>query len=171
MVAVPADVPRGPVAGSLCVYVGGLRISRLEFVLEVGTKTTRVHRVKTRERRVRRGFASYASDDRDEVMGRIQGMLKIAPALDIFVDVLSLRSGERWEVRLEQEIAARDVLYLFWSSAASRSDWVDREWRWALQKRGLEFIDPVPLQPPSIVPPPAELASLHFNDWTLALKR
>lgn len=120
---------------------------------------------------MRRGFASYASDDRDEVMGRIQGMLKIAPALDIFVDVLSLRSGERWEVRLEQEIAARDVLYLFWSSAASRSDWVDREWRWALQKRGLEFIDPVPLQPPSIVPPPAELASLHFNDWTLALKR
>jgi hypothetical protein len=171
VVAVPADAPRGPVAGSLLVYAGALRISRLDFLLEVGAKTVRIRRARTIERRVRRGFASYASTDRDEVMGRIQGMLKIAPELDIFVDVLSLRSGERWETRLEQEIAARDVLYLFWSSAASRSEMVDREWRCALEKRGLAFIDPVPLQPPSIAPPPTELSSLHFSDWTLAFKR
>lgn len=171
LVTVPANAPRGPVAGRLRIYVGSLRISWLEFVLEVGTRKTRIHRAKALERRVRSGFASYASDDRDEVMGRIQGMLKIAPALDIFVDALSLRSGEQWEQRLKQEIAARDVLYLFWSGAASRSEMVDREWRWALQNRGLEFIDPVPLQPPSLVPPPAELASLHFSDWTLAFKK
>ena len=171
LVTVPADAPPGPVSGSLGVHLGAMRISRLDFLIEVGARTTRIHRAKTLERRVRRGFASYASDDRDEVMGRIQGMLKIAPALDIFVDMLSLRSGELWKERLKQEIAARDVMYLFWSSAASRSEMVEWEWRWALHKRGLEFIDPVPLQPPSIVPPPAELASLHFSDWTLAFKR
>jgi hypothetical protein len=171
VVKVPTDAPRGPVAGSLRVYMGSLRITRLELLLEVGHTTAGFRRARLRERRVRSGFASYASADRDEVMARIQGMLKMAPALDIFVDALSLRSGERWEERLKYEIAARDVLYLFWSLAASRSNMVDHEWRFSLQERGLDFIDPVPLQPPSIVPPPPELASLHFSDWTLAFKR
>jgi hypothetical protein len=45
---------------------------------------------------------------------------------------------------------------------------VEKEWRWALASRGIEFIDPVPLESPSDAPPPSELASLHFNDWVLA---
>ena len=31
-------------------------------------------------------------------------------------------------------------------------------------------IDPVPLEPPQSVPPPSELAGLHFNEWTLAYR-
>jgi hypothetical protein len=31
----------------------------------------------------------------------------------------------------------------------------------------MQFIDPVPLEPPSQAPVPQELADLHFNDWTL----
>jgi hypothetical protein len=143
----------------------------VEFVLEVGNAISGLQRARTRERRIRHGFASYASDDRDEVLGRVQGMLKIAPTLDIFLDVLSPRSGEQWSARLQEEISRCDIFYLFWSTAASRSRHVDHEWRWALHERGLEFIDPVPLQSPDVVPPPAELATLHFNDWTLAFKR
>jgi len=95
-------------------------------------------------------------------------MLKVIPDLDVFVDVLDLRSGDHWEARIRREIAARDMFYLFWSVAASQSPWVEQEWRTALELRGLQYIDPVPLQPPNVAPPPPELAALHFNEWTLA---
>ena len=78
--------------------------------------------------------------------------------------MLSLRSGEDWAQRLVEEIRLRDVFYLFWSLAAKASEWVEREWRAALEHRGLDFISPVPLVPPRVAPPPKELASLHFND-------
>ena len=66
-------------------------------------------------------------------------------------------------------IPEKDVFYLFWSENAQRSEWVEKEWRCALDTRGIEFIDPVPLVSPKQVPPPPELARhLHFNDWQLA---
>jgi hypothetical protein len=45
---------------------------------------------------------------------------------------------------------------------------VEREWRYALQRRGLDFINPLPLEDPRLVKPPAELKSKHFNDMLLA---
>jgi len=39
-----------------------------------------------------------------------------------------------------------------------------KEERYALEKRGLHFIDPCPLVSPKEVPPPKELENLHFND-------
>jgi hypothetical protein len=63
-------------------------------------------------------------------------------------------------------------MYLFWSEAASRSQWVEWEWRCGFQERGIDFIDPCPLVSPDSVPPPKELADqLHFNDWVLAYMR
>jgi hypothetical protein len=62
------------------------------------------------------------------------------------------------------EAEGRDVFYLFWSRAARASEWVEKEWRHALQARGLDFIDPAPLTPADQAPPPSDLASLHFND-------
>jgi hypothetical protein len=95
-------------------------------------------------------------------------MTKICRDLDVFVDVLSLRSGEDWEIQIQRQIRVRDVFFLFWSLNASRSVEVDREWRIALQMRGIEYIDPVPLSDPRVSPPPKELASLHFNDLYVA---
>ena len=97
-------------------------------------------------------------------------MQKLLPDLDVFLDIVSIRSGEDWAKRLEHEIAQRDAFYLFWSAAASRSQWVEREWRAALRLKGLEAIDPVPLEPPQKAPPPGELGALHFNEWTLAYR-
>jgi hypothetical protein len=149
-----------------------LPIAKLHFVLEIGRQTAPIAPLPLREARYKCAFASYASEDRDEVLGRLQGILKVLPELDPFLDVASLRSGDRWEDRLYQEIARRDTLFLFWSLAASRSPWVEREWRTALALRGIECIDPVPLVSPEDVPPPAELAQrLHFNDWLLAYRR
>ena len=97
-------------------------------------------------------------------------MQTVLPDLDVFLDVVSLRAGEQWQLRLEQEIADRDAFFLFWSRAAIRSEWVEREWRKAIELRGVGFVRPVPLELPDVAPPPAELAHLHFGDWTLRLR-
>lgn len=107
-------------------------------------------------------FASYAHQDRDEVLRRVQGMRAFQPRLDVFLDFHSLHSGERWRERLEREIADRDRFFLFWSEGASRSESVRDEWMIAM--RLSKPITPVPLVPPSLAPPPAELAHLHFDD-------
>jgi hypothetical protein len=98
-------------------------------------------------------------------------MEKAAPFLNIFMDVHSLRSGQKWEQELWERIPASDVFYLFWSSNAQKSPWVEKEWRCALQTRGIDFIDPVPLESPDVALPPEELKSKHFNDWELAYQR
>ena len=79
----------------------------------------------------------------------------------------NLRSGERWEQSLEREILNRDMLYLCWSSNARKAKWVEAEWRLALEKKGEDFIEPLPLEGPDICPPPEELARKHFNDRLL----
>jgi hypothetical protein len=46
-----------------------------------------------------------------------------------------------------------------------------RQWKCAFKQRRIDYIDPVPLISPEIVPPPKELAEhLHFDDWVLAFK-
>jgi hypothetical protein len=139
--------------GKVSIFVSGLLIAKLDFDMEVGVEQKEADDVLRMKIRPRTAFASYASEDRDEVLGRIQGMLKTLPELDVFLDVASLRSGENWADRLQTEIESRDIFYLFWSLAASRSPWVKKEWRTALRTKGLQYIDPVPLEPPSKVSP------------------
>ncbi len=170
-VAVPPDAAQGVRQGSAMIRLGGVPLARVLFELCVGTRQATPAELPARQRDVRCAMASYASADRDEVFARIQGMQKVRPDLDVFADVADLRSGERWEDRLEAEIRARDAMFLFWSRAASQSKHVDKEWRTGLRLRGLDFIDPMPLASPEEVPPPEELSGLHFNDWTLAYRR
>lgn len=49
-----------------------------------------------------------------------------------------------------------------------QSEWVAQEWRYALATKGMEFVDPVPLETPDVAPPPPELAAKHFYDPLLA---
>ena len=170
VVTLPSKPESETLPGTAVVYLNGVQMAKIQFVLQVG-KTPPDGVVAATETRNRKAFASYASADRDDVLARLQGIRKAAPQLDIFFDVLSLRSGQSWEREIEQLIQASDVFYLFWSIHASRSSWVEREWRTALRTGGRDFIDPVPLQSPEEAPPPPELAGLHFNDWMLAFRR
>lgn len=98
-------------------------------------------------------------------------VLGIEKFADIFMDVHSLTSGAQYPSRLLEEIDRADTLYLFWSRHAKRSEWVEREWRYGLDSRGKDFIDPVPLVDPRKVPPPPELGDeKHFGHWTLAFQ-
>jgi len=91
-------------------------------------------------------------------------MKQVLPDLDVFVDVLALRAGQKWERELRFQLQAKDTFFLFWSRSAARSKEVKKERRLALELRGLEYIAPIPLVDPRMAPPPKELASLHFND-------
>lgn len=67
-----------------------------------------------------------------------------------------------------KHISEADVFYLFWCRHAKQSEWVSKEWHLALHSKGLDFIDPVPLESPTDAPPPPELAEKHFSDPVLA---
>jgi hypothetical protein len=168
-VTAPAELAPGTYPGQATVHLDGLRVAKIAFVVEVGERPGPPSALPARFQRYRSAFASYASADRADVLARVQGMQKVVPDLDVFLDVVSLRSGDHWRERLAAEVCQRDVLFLFWSLAASQSQWVEWEWRTALEKRGIDHIDPIPLASPDQVPPPPELASrLHFNDWVLS---
>ena len=170
VITVPATaVPGDTFAGRATIYSGGALLTVVSFILRIAANALPSDLLETNETPSRRAFASYASEDADAVLGRIQGMKKALPDLDVFYARSSLTSGERWRERLREEICARDVFYLFWSQAAQHSEWVNWEWRLALAERGIDYIDPVPLTSPQQVKPPPELADeLHFDDWVLA---
>ena len=188
-VRVPKDVVLGPKPGTANIYIDGLRIAMVNFVIQVveltkvgvgvgvglgegeGEEEVSVSSLPIQEHRIATAFASYARLDRDKVLPRIQGIQKALPSLNIFLDILSLRSGQNWEREIRTIIPSKDIFYLFWSENAQKSHWVEMEWRCALETRGIDFIDPVPLVSPEVVPPPPELGVKHFDDWTLAFTR
>ena len=99
-------------------------------------------------------FVSYSSQDREKVLDRVQ-MLEVTKT-PYFMDCLSLTPGERWEKRLYENIDACDLFVLFWSEAASRSEYVLKEVEYAVrvhQKRGDGIPDIVPVVLEPISPP------------------
>jgi len=163
VVEAPPQLARGSYPGQVSIMHCGMLLSRLVFDLVVGAPAGAVG---VRQERVSSAFASYAREDQAEVFRRVQGIQ--AAGVTVFVDVLSLRAGQDWELRIVDSIRQSDVFYLFWSVHASQSQWVAKEWRLALEERGIDYIHPIPLADPSEAPPPQELASRHFNDLVLA---
>lgn len=169
IVKVPADRAIGQYSGKATIKHQGIAIAKIVFLISVDTAEARDYVDHSAETVYpKSAFASYASANRAEVLARIQGMKKVAPELDVFLDIFSLRSGQNWQQKLEQHVPTKDTFYLFWSEPAARSEWVEREWRLALSERGLDYIDPVPLEEPDLIPPPQELKALHFSDAYLA---
>lgn len=171
LVKVPEGAKEGSRSGVATIYIDGMQILRLYFVIQIGPTQSKVESIPTHEARYRKAFPSYSSKDRDAVLCRIQGIQKVAPYLEVNMDVIRLRSGQYWEKELWKIIPQNDIFYLFWSKNACKSEWVEKEWRCALKTKGIDFIDPVPLVSPDEVPPPTELAGKHFNDWVLAFMR
>ena len=161
----PKDYARRQVLFIAAVYVNDVILTKLKFVAECVSEI--VQKISVTRSDVLSAFVSYASQDRSRVASIIQGMQKVRPDIDLFFDVESLRSGEKWEEVLYREIDRRDILYLCWSRYARDSKWVDAEWRYALERKGDDCIEPVAIEGPDVCPPPRELSHKHFNDRML----
>jgi len=165
----PEKYSKGQVLFLATVYINDLPVTRLKFIVQCQSMCEQRPDVTRQD--VLSAFISYASQDRSKVIAIIQGMKKIQPEMDLFFDVDNLQSGENWESALYREIENRDVLFLCWSHFAKESKWVEMEWRYALENKGADCIEPIPIEPPSVCPPPKELEQKHFNDRLLYLAK
>ena len=171
-VGVPEEFKPRRLNCKLTVSVEGIPIGHVKFVFEVaaapppaGAETPL--NSSGQYVRYRKGFVSYASEDLAEVLARVQVMTQLG--IECFQDVLSLKPGDRWEKKLYLHIDESDVFFLFWSAAAHKSVWVEKEVRYALGRKrddedGPPEIMPVILPGPPEVPPPSYLPDYHFND-------
>lgn len=165
-VRVPVDAGTGERAGSIQISVHGIPLCELHFVICVGTVSAEEDLLTANGRRFRQGFASYASQDRGKVIGRVQG-IEAAADIEVWMDVVHLRAGANWQKAIERRIGISDVFYLFWSQFAAASDWVRKETELARSLKGDDFIRPVPLETVLQVDPPEWFPSRHWNDVRL----
>ena len=161
-VAVPENAQPDVTVLKFDVSVQGIVLARLRLDLEVSTGAgVEATPVTVRATPAHTAFASYSSHDRERVLDRVAAV-RISAGLDIFLDCMSLHPSEAWKPQLEEEIKRRELFLLFWSSAASESQWVAWEWHTALRARGKDAIQVHPLEVG--VKPPDELKDLHFGD-------
>jgi len=163
-VSVPKNTPSGSHLGRVQIFIDGFIKIDIEFILEIGASKTEIRDVTQKTHKINKFFASYSSEDRIEVMKRVQAVEASRPEVKVFVDCLSMQPGEEWESRIYDEISKSDVLLLFWTLQAKQSKWVTKEWTYALNNHGLHFIQPFPLEDPKNAVPPKELSALHFHD-------
>jgi CheY-like chemotaxis protein len=159
------------VMGRLLVSMAGVPIGTIRFKVANDPRmaqTSGQAEPTGEAHRYRYAFISYASEDRAEVMRRVQMLASLR--IEFFQDILDLDPGDRWEAELYRQIDRADVFFLFWSSAAAHSRWVLREVRYAVARKGGSEEEP-----PDILPivversgrppqPPDDLAHLHFGD-------
>jgi hypothetical protein len=161
-VAVPENAQPDVTVLKFDVSVEGIVLARLRLDLEVSTGAgVEATPVTVRATPAHTAFASYSSHDRERVLDRVAAV-RISAGLDIFLDCMSLHPSEAWKPQLEEEIKRRELFLLFWSSAASESQWVAWEWHTALRARGKDAIQVHPLEVG--IKPPDELKDLHFGD-------
>lgn len=164
-VEVPPDVAEGTAILKFDVYIEGFVVASVRPEIAITAKATSASKQSQgmEMRLPRSAFASYSSQDREQVMGRIRS-LQIVADIDVFVDCLSIRPGEEWENVLRNEIFNREMFWLFWSRGAMASKSVEWEWHTAYALKGKKYIQPHPLEPIDLAPPPKELEALQFGN-------
>jgi hypothetical protein len=158
------DAAEGTAILKMDVYIEGFVVASLRPEITITSPAASVSKqLRDFELKVpRSAFASYSSQDREEVMGRIRS-LQIVADINVFIDCLSVRPGEEWKTKLHSEIRNREIFWLFWSREAMASEFVEWEWHTAYALKGKKFIQPHPLEPIDLAPPPKELEDLQFG--------
>lgn len=79
----------------------------------------------------RRLFASYARED-ERVVRQLVKLIGVSGAF-VFLDQEQIPPGSDWQLALNEGIVQTDALIVFWSRNAVGSEWVRREWEFALR--------------------------------------
>lgn len=158
--------PKGVAFIFIRVSVGDFRVAAMRLSLRImddgrETATSRSQTVKCVS--AARAFASYCSQDRPRVLDRVAS-IRTVTGMNVFMDCLSIRPSERWKPKLRNEILACNLFLLFWSQAASQSEWVTWEWKTAVREKDEDSIQIHPLDNARDAPAPKELEHLHFSD-------
>lgn len=164
-VRVPQDAPPGDREGAIQICIDAVPVATLYFTISVGSAAGETVDLPLQTRRFRTAFASYASEDRLEVVRRVQGIE--AASVHVWLDVVNLRSGDDWAREIERQVGSTDIFYLFWSHHAAASEWVKKETMLALRRKGSDYVRPIPLETVNDVQPPQWLPDKHLNDMLL----
>lgn len=155
--------------GRISVYWGRILLADMNVTLKVDRRLepgAPVAVERAAGQRYHDIFASYSHRDTDVV----QEFERYVRALGhrYLIDRETLRAGQVWDRRLEEMIRQADIFQLFWSRNAVASEFVEREWRYALALGREGFVrpvyweDPLPELPDRGLPPP-ELKRLQFE--------
>ena len=167
-----------PARGHLSVFLGSIRLADVSLTIHVddackdGPDTAPLEADTLK--RYRRIFPSYSHKDTAIVEQCERFADKMGLGDTYLRDAVALHSGEVWERRLEELIEEADAFQLFWSSRSMHSEFVQREWEYALALGRPGFVRPVhwemplPACPEKDLPPKA-LSRVHFQrihpDW------
>lgn len=149
--------------GSVQLFIGPYLFADVPLSVfvtaQAGTNQGDSAMTESRVNAYRKIFASYSHRDTEIVML----CRATAEALGdrYLMDVISLRSGEQWDIRLLELIREADVFQLFWSASAAHSKHVENEWTYALDLHRPNFVRPLHWVDPLAEIPP-DLRSLHF---------
>lgn len=153
------------VSGAIEVCVGQALIGLLPLavnVRQVGAPEEEPEAATSTSQVFGRIFASY-SHQNAQIVDACVAVYR-ALGIYVFIDKDSLRSGQQWARVLHQLIDRADLFQLYWSDTASKSDYVEDEWRYALSllgRKGELFIRPLFWEEP-MPRPPQDLSHLHF---------
>lgn len=167
-------VTAGNKVGTVTISQNSVPIGQISFTMKLSPSEDNQLSDITGEATIyKKAFISYASQDRNEVLKRVQMLSRLR--IDFFQDVLDLEPGARWEKELFKHIDESDLFLLFWSTSAKESKWVMDEVRYAMNRKAGDdsappAIVPVIIEGPPPVSPPDELAHLHFNDYLVYLQ-
>ena len=151
--------------GTMSVYFGSIIIAEVHLSIRVGGREPETGAGADHARPFRRIFVSYSHRDA-AVVEQVATFLSTTG--DEFVrDIRDLHAGEVWEDRITDMIGSADIFQLYWSSNSMRSEFVRREWMYALSLGRQYFVRPTfweqPMpELPELNLPPEELRRLHF---------
>jgi hypothetical protein len=160
----PSELAGSLARGRLSIFLGHLLLAdvSINFRVESPASSQPLSEPKWTQssaRPFRKVFASYSHHDA-QIVEAMEHHIK-ALGYDYLRDVVHLRSGQAWDDRLLGMIEEADIFQLFWSSNSARSDYVEREWRYALALSRQAFIRPAFWELP-MPSPPQPLEGLHF---------
>ena len=164
---VPEEYGKNRILFSAKVFINGVMATTL--TLSVPIVPGRIIAEMTRND-VTSAFLSYARRDMGIVSFIAQTIKAARRDIRLFVDLEKLHGGEKWQERLDEELEKSDLLYLCWSRNAAASEWVEYEWKYMAENKGVDSILPIALEGPDLCPVPEMLNSLQFDDVEVLIR-